>query len=577
MLQGIGRQINRTELICTPKKTNTQINNKEINSLPFNNNYVIAFLGKKDYTENEKEFFYFKKQFSSKLHKLATEENISRWNFYINSTEENEKKNALAADNYIKTSDDPKILERLNKFKEAGVTDPIIKKSLDDLITEQTNKMMPADDLRKIEDKENEISLKVNNCRGKINGKSISNVQLNQMLKNEKNVEFRKKLYKELKVKAPDLIANDLVELVKARNTYAQKRGYNDFFSFQLKETFNTSEEKLFSILDTLENETNSIYKAINDKNDAMLSNAFGITPEELRPHHYGLIFEGNPFKEADKYVIDNDTMIKSTLSMYENMGWNIQKLPIQLDIFPKENKSQHAFCLDVDTNKDVRIIANLTNDINSIESLSHELGHAVYNIGVSEHLPYFQRDFSSFAMTESVAMLMQSLPYKEGAFEKHLGMPRELAQRLNSRNQEGLVNYIRQCLVYLHFEKQMYANPNQDMQKLWYGLEKKFLNRNIPEKLDNRWASVPHFLTHPAYYQNYLRAEIMASQIYDAATEKLGPLTKNKNTAEFFRKKLFRVGLTLTEDELIKKITGKELSVESILNQIKAVGKSVL
>ena len=61
-----------------------------------------------------------------------------------------------------------------------------------------------------------------------------------------------------------------------------------------------------------------------------------------------------------------------------------------------------------------------------------------------------------------------------------------------------------------------------------------------------------------------------MAAQIYEAAHEKLGNLSENTNTAEFFRKKLFRVGASLTEDEVIKKVTGKELNVEAFCKQFK-------
>jgi len=90
------------------------------------------------------------------------------------------------------------------------------------------------------------------------------------------------------------------------------------------------------------------------------------------------------------------------------------------------------------------------------------------------------------------------------------------------------------------------------------------------PEVQGNAWASVPHFLSHPAYYQNYLRADIMQAQMYDAASEKLGPLTKNNKTADYFKKKMFRYGASLKEDELIKKMTGKELSVDSYCKQFK-------
>lgn len=540
------------------------------------NNPVISFLGKKDYTENEGKYFRFKKQLSRKFHKLVKNFEEACWNFYINSSKEHEQKYSKAFENYLKTSADPKVLEKLQEMKAKGISDANLQESIDELIKDYTKTVINAEEIQQLEDRQNKIASKFNGCRGEINGKPCSNAELGKMLENEKDVELRKKIYYERSVKAPNLIADDLIELIRKRNEFAQKNGYKDFFSYQLKEAYKTDEEKLFKLLDQLEEQASEIYKRLSSSSRKKLANAFKIKPEDLRPHHYGLILEGDPQKLADPFVKDNDMMVKTALSMYKRMGWDISKLPIHLDLFPKENKNQHGFCFDIDTNKDVRILANLRNNIDSIETLNHELGHAVYDIGISEHLPYFKREVASSAFTEAIAMLMQSLPYREGSFIEDIGIPKKLAAKLDQHRLKDLVSFVLSYVADIKFEKELYANPNQDIQKLWYGLEKKYLNRNIPEVLDNRWASVPHFLSHPAYLQNYLRAEIMAAQIYEAAAEKLGPLTKNKHTAEFFRKQIFRLGKTLTEDEIIKKVTGKELNAEAFLRQIKDAAKHI-
>ena len=539
-------------------------------SVPFNNNYVLAFLGKKDYTENEKQYFEYKKQLSKKFHGLDKAESTTCWDFYINSTDENMTKYSQAYDECLKLGTSKEVFEKLKSFNEKGVTDPNLKKSLDKLIKDYTVSVAHADEIKALQKKEDAIAQTFNKCRGEIDGKPYSNAQLGKMLDNEKDVELRKKVYHERRVKAPDLIANDLIDLVKMRNEYAQKNGYKDFFSYKMAEGYKISEEKLSQLLDDLDAKTKDVANEMLTKSHKKLADAYGIEPHELRPYHHGLLLEGNPIKEADKYVLNNDMITDTASNMYKRMGMDIEKLPIFLDIFPKEGKNQHGFCFDIDTNKDVRILANLRNDLNSIETLNHELGHAAYDLGISEHLPLFQRGFASSAMTEAVAMLMESVPYREGSLVKDLGIPKELSDQLEEKRCKDLVQFVRNYLSHINFEKQMYANPDQNIPKLWYEMQHKFMNRNIPEVLDNHWASVPHFLSHPAYLQNYLRAEIMAAQIYEAAHEKLGNLSENTNTAEFFRKKLFRVGASLTEDEVIKKVTGKELNVEAFCKQFK-------
>jgi oligoendopeptidase F len=65
-----------------------------------------------------------------------------------------------------------------------------------------------------------------------------------------------------------------------------------------------------------------------------------------------------------------------------------------------------------------------------------------------------------------------------------------------------------------------------------------KYLNRH--EAADNEWATIPHYLTHPGYYQNYFRATLMKAQIYNHLNEMLGNITENSKTAEYMNKNIF-------------------------------------
>lgn len=541
------------------------------NSIPrMSMNYFVPFLGKKDYTENEKEFFNLKRQISRTEHQLNRVGNEKCWNQYmgdLNAPQKYEIKTRLP---FLYMNSEEK-LEFLKEIKKAGVTDPILAKSLDNYIKAYSTQSSDAKKAAAVCNiLGNDIAKKVNAYRGEVRGKTYSNIELDNMLKNEKNAELRKEIYSARKVNGSDLVAEDLVELVKERNKFAKTKGYDNYFSYQLAEVYHVDEKKLFNLLDDLEKKTDKIFDKMSKKESKELAEAYGIKPKDLRPWHYGLELEGSVSKEADKYVTDNEKMMGSSFDLYKRMGWDIPKLPILLDLFPKENKNQHGFCFDIDTNKDVRILANLSNDLYSHETLNHELGHAVYDIGISEHLPYNQRGTASSAMTEAVAMLMETLDIREGSASESLGMPEELVKKLDIERRKNLVPFVRKYSMMINFERELYKNPDQNIGKLWYELEHKHMNKNMPEEPDNAWASIPHFLSHPAYIHNYLRAEIMASQIYDAAKEKLGPLTQNENTAEYFRKKLFRVGASVDENELIKKVTGKELSVDAFCNQFK-------
>jgi len=123
-----------------------------------------------------------------------------------------------------------------------------------------------------------------------------------------------------------------------------------------------------------------------------------------------------------------------------------------------------------------------------------------------------------------------------------------------------------------------MYQNPDQDLAKLWFNLSHKYNKINRPDKLVNEWATVSHFIDMPADLQNYLRAEIMASQIYDAfkkdcIAKGIEPkMIGNDNTAEFFKENIFKHGKTLSEDEIMEKITGSRLNADSFCEELNSI-----
>jgi len=544
--------------------------NGQSSQISLNSAYFIPFLGKKQYSENEQEFLKFRKAFSRKTHKLSVEYSIADWNFYTNSTEENEKILEEKEEEFRKLYRNRSTLEKLHQFQEKGINDAALKRHLKDLIKNFDLNITYEEEIRELSDKERDIARKFNAYRGEVGGQEHSDAELDKMSEEEKNVEKRKEIYR-AQNGGGDLIETDLIELVKMRNVFARKLGFSDYFSCKLKDDYEIDEKQFFELLYDLDIKTEKIYEKIKAQNDEKLANAFGIKSEELMPWHYGLMLEDNPYREADKYIKDNGILLPLSVSMYQKMGWKLEDLPIQFDLFPREGKNQHGFCFGIDVPNDVRILANLRNNMGSLETLNHEAGHAVYDAGISDHLPVFDRISASSAMTEAVAMLMESLPYREKDFlMEKTEMPEELMERLDKKRRKDLVNFVRTSLFYINFEKELYENPDQDVKKLWFDMKKKYSMKNIPDKLNNEWATIPHFLSHPAYIQNYLRAEIMAAQMYKSATQKLGPLTQNTATADFFRKKMFRHGVSLDENEIIKRMTGSILKPDAFSEQMK-------
>ena len=83
--------------------------------------------------------------------------------------------------------------------------------------------------------KENEIAKKFNSYIPEIDGKEVTKTEIFKILQTETNPEVRKKAY-DAKIKGGDLIACEMVDFVRMRNSFAKNKGYKNFFEYKLKQ-----------------------------------------------------------------------------------------------------------------------------------------------------------------------------------------------------------------------------------------------------------------------------------------------------------------------------------------------------
>ena len=49
-------------------------------------------------------------------------------------------------------------------------------------------------------------------------------------------------------------------------------------------------------------------------------------------------------------------------------------------DLYARDGKSQHAFCIDIDHEGDVRVLCNVEPSERWMDTMLHEFGHAIYD-----------------------------------------------------------------------------------------------------------------------------------------------------------------------------------------------------
>ena len=126
-------------------------------------------------------------------------------------------------------------------------------------------------------------------------------------------------------------------------------------------------------------------------------------------------------------------------------------------------------------------------------------------------------------------------------------------------------------------FEKEMYANPDQDLNKLWWDMVEKYQMIKRPEGRDEPdWASKIHVALYPVYYHNYLMGELLASQLFYHISENIiqaedvrsQSFTGQKAVGEYLIEKVFKPGMRYYWNDMIEKATGEKLTAKYFAKQ---------
>ena len=545
------------------KVNNTTVSNDTVKTKPMPMDSVSFSTNIK---ENEKNFINLREEISKDMKPIMSNSEAACWDFYTESTPENMNKMNVSQDKANDFYDNKEIYAKLKEINEAGgVADKKLKKQLRNLTTAFGDGIEYKEELKAMSTKENEISQKLNSYQMTIDGKPVSKAEISKIMETEKNPEVRKKA-SDAKIKSGDLIAEDLVELVKMRNDFAKKKGYDNYFDYMLEENYDIKPKELDKLLSDVAKNTKESNKKVMDGVKSELSKAFGIAPEDLRSYHFGYLAGEDPEKLVNDQIKTKEEVVDISKRAYAGMGYDVDKLPIKLDLFPRENKNTHGFSFPIEAGKDARILANLTNNVSSIDTLMHELGHSVFTVKTNPKLPYMEQDTTS-TMTEAVAMMMGDMPRTEGLVKDKVS-PEVFAKFQKSAAEEDS-KFVGSSMAIIDFERNMYKNPDQDLKQLWKDMSVKYKGRSEKDEATNEWATIPHFLSHPAYYQNYFRASLIKAQLYDALTEKFGNLTENKDTAKYLNEHIFQYGGSKEDDEILEEVTGKPLSADAFCERI--------
>jgi peptidyl-dipeptidase A len=441
---------------------------------------------------------------------------------------------------------------QLKRFKDSkGVKDAVLNRQLNLIYNDFLENQLDEEKLKKIIEMETELERKFSTYRVEVDGKFYTDNEIEDILNTSNDSRYLEKAWKSSK-KIGKTVSEDILKLVKMRNQAAEELGFDNFHTMKL----NLNEQdpgQIDDLFRELDNLTRNVFIELKGVIDGKLAQRYGIHTEELMPWHYQNRF----FQEAPKiYSVDLDQfyqdkdIVKVTTEYFNNIGLPIDDLIKNSDLFEKEGKYQHAYCTDIDRAGDVRVVCNIKPNYNWMNTTLHEYGHAVYDKFNDRSLAWFLRQPASTS-SEKAEKISEDC--------------------LKSLRLETLV-FSRWAQVMYHFEKNMYRDPNQNLNDLWWNLVEKYQVIKQPSNRDEPdWASKIHVALYPAYYHNYLLGNIFASQIqYNLANKVLEvkdwrnqSFANNEEIGQYLIQNIFKPGKRYPWNEMIEKATGEKLTAK--------------
>jgi peptidyl-dipeptidase A len=415
-----------------------------------------------------------------------------------------------------------------------------------------------------------------------MDGQKVTNSDVYIILTTEKDSRTRELAWKASK-QVGEAIIGDFLRLVKLRNKAAGELGFDNYHTLSIV-TGEQSVEELDRIFDELCELTSEPFARLKGELDSILADSYGLAPEDLMPWHYhDPFFQRTPLvydQDLDLYYKDQDVK-ELAQEYYAGIGLPVDDILARSDLYDREGKYPHAFSHDVDRQGDVRILCNLQNTERWMETVLHELGHAVYSKYHDRKEPWLLREPAHSFTTEAIAMFFGRLSRNAAWMQEVLGLSEKERKEIEEVSRKYLkfqqVLFTRWALVMYNFEKRLYANPDQDLNNLWWDLVEKYQFVKRPAgPADAGWASKLHFTTAPCYYHNYMLGELLASQIHHHVVHEVFGLESEQGVSyvgekalgDYLREQVLGPGALYHWNDMIERATGEPLTPKYFVNQ---------
>ncbi|MCM3272136.1 M2 family metallopeptidase [Paenibacillus elgii] len=444
---------------------------------------------------------------------------------------------------YQKTLSSPLFRRNLLRRMDDNSAEPLLRRQLDVLRREMLEHRASPVKRERMASLWNDLHYTLATFRAEVNGALLSEHSMLVLLRSLRDTGLRRKVWLAgMRVGAS--VAPRLIELVTLRNEVAVKQGFANFYEMKLYAQ-ETEPRLLEELIRTIRRGLDGAYRREKERIDEELAETFRVSKSALRSWHYAHPFvqSHNPFLLGE--TIEPDGIEGRVASWLHSCGFDIGQVLLRSDTAPRSGKSQANCCLNVNRGDDIRLSCHLTPDRKGLSLFLHELGHAVYEQEIDSALPFLLHQPAHPLLSEGTALLFERLAWDRGWLQELNGGISFVSEEQDTGpalRRELLVK-LYWTMTVIEFEKRMYENPRQPLNRLWWETVEQIQGIPRPEEWDfPYWAAKAHLTTLPVHYYNYLLGEVAASQFQHELTARFGTW-RSAEALGYLRDNVFRPG----------------------------------
>ncbi len=472
---------------------------------------------------------------------------------------------------------DAGVLRRLRALlADAGLRDAQLRRQLELLVALFRENQLPAEQIGRLVRAGLALERAYAAHRFTLAGQPIAANGLYAVLAHGDDAGRRRAAWEALQARGAAL-RDQLLAVVRQRNRAARELGFADYRRMRL-EFDEIDPDWLRGLVGELDERSRGLQAALMRRLRARLARRWDIQPEAVAPWHFAdPEFQRPPTGDGLRLtpVFGQRSPVELALATARRLGFDPAPVLEGSDLEERPGKNPYAFCLALDRLGDVRLLANVRPGVQWTATMLHELGHGLFHAGVAPHLPWLLRQPAHPVVSEAVAVLLGRLVRRPLWLKRLLGLGEQRLRLavpvLGLRQRRARLVYLRHALVLVHFERELYRDPDQDLDALWWRLKQRY--QGIARPAGHRgagWAGQAYLVLAPASAHQGLLGHLLASQLErHLAAEFGGWPWLEAEVGAHLRRILFAPGASQRWDVLWRQRIGRAPGPDAFLEQL--------